>query len=80
MRKMKVRHQPLPLVGDLFELGTSSGRTITVISLRSGRRDIAIGHPDAEEPLATVGLSRTEATAVAALLTGTHIELTTTRA
>lgn len=76
MRKLKVRHQPLPGIGELFEFDTASGRKVTVISHRSGRRDIAIDQTEGEEPLATTGLTRAEATAMAMLLTGDPIELT----
>jgi K+/H+ antiporter YhaU regulatory subunit KhtT len=79
MRKLKVRHQRLPRIGDLFELETGSGLTVTIVSHRSGRRDLAIGEAAGEEPLATAGLTRVEAAAVALLLTGVHIELTTVR-
>jgi hypothetical protein len=57
---MKVRHQPLLGIGDLFELDTASGPRITITNYRSGRRDVAIGDPGAEEPLATTGLTRAD--------------------
>ena len=75
MHRLNVRHQALPGIGDLFELDTSSGSTITVISHRSGRRDIAIARPDGEGPSITTEL--TDA-AVAMLLAGVHIELAMT--
>ena len=78
MRKMNVRHEPLPGIGDLFEVDTSSGSRITVISHRSGRRDIAIGSRDAEEPSVTTALTRTEAAAIALLLAGVHLDLAMT--
>ncbi len=78
MRKLKVRHEPLPGIGELFELDTASGLTLTVVTHRSGRRHIAIGSRDEEQPIVTAGLSRAEALAVATLLSGAHIELTTT--
>ena len=77
MRKLKVRHERLPGIGDRFELDTAAGLTVTVVNHRSGRRDISLGESGAETPLATASLSRTEAVAVVALLTGLHIELTT---
>lgn len=80
MRKLKVRHQPLPGVGDRFELVTASGLTLMVVSHRSGRRDIAIAEPGADAPVAIAGLTRIEAAAVAVLLTGAHVEITTTPA
>jgi K+/H+ antiporter YhaU regulatory subunit KhtT len=76
MRKLKVRHERLPGVGDLFELDTAGGLTVSVACLRSGRRDIAVTQPGDDEPLATAALSRSEALAVAALLTGTAVEFT----
>ena len=78
MRKLKVRHERLPGIGDRFELDTTGGLTITVVHHRSGRRDISLAQPGAEAPLVTTALSRAESVAVAALLTGLHIELTMT--
>jgi K+/H+ antiporter YhaU regulatory subunit KhtT len=78
MRRLKVRHEPLPRIGDLFEITPACGLTVTVVSHRSGRRDLSVGTPGEQQPLATVSLTRTEATALATLLTGAHIELTTT--
>lgn len=78
MRTLKVRHQPLPHVGELFELVTGSGVVVTVVSHRSGRRDLVIRRPDEEEPLANAELTRNESAAIAALLTGAYIELCTT--
>ena len=57
MHRLNVRHQALPGIGDRFELDTSSGSTITVISHRSGRRDIAIARPDGEGPSITTELT-----------------------
>jgi K+/H+ antiporter YhaU regulatory subunit KhtT len=77
MRKVKVRHHRLPGIGDRFDLDTTSGSTVTVIGHRSGRRDLAISAPGAEAPEASTGLTRSEAAAIALLLTGAHVELTT---
>lgn len=79
MRKLKVRHDPLPGIGDVFELVAASGLAIRVVSQRSGRRDLALGPTDADEPAVTVSLTRAEATAVATLLLGAHIDLITER-
>ena len=78
MRKLKVRHERLPGIGDRFEFDTTAGLTVTVVHHRSGRRDISLAEPGAENPLVSAALSRAESVAVAALLTGLHIELTTT--
>lgn len=78
MRRLKVRHDPLPGIGEAFELDAGSGRTVTVVAYRSGRRDFSIGRVGRDSPTATVALSRTEAVALAALLSGTHLEITTT--
>jgi K+/H+ antiporter YhaU regulatory subunit KhtT len=78
MRKVKIRHRRLAGVGDLFELDAASGSTITVISHRSGRSDIAIGKTG-DEPSSSTGLTRTEAAAVALLLSGANVELETIR-
>ena len=77
MRKLKVRHERLPKVGELFEVVADAGRVVTVVSHRTGRRDLSIREPASDEPLATVLLTRAEATALAALLFGAHIELVT---
>jgi K+/H+ antiporter YhaU regulatory subunit KhtT len=78
MRKQKVQHQALPGIGDLFAIATGSGLTVTVVAHRSGRRSVTVGEPEADEPLASVALTRKEAVALAALLAGAHIELTPT--
>lgn len=77
MRKLKVQHEPLPGIGEIFELQTAGGDTMTIVAHRSGRRDVVVGRSDDAAPL-TARLTRAEAAAVAALLTGAHIELTTT--
>lgn len=75
VRKLKIRHERLSGIGARFHLKAASGVTVTVISHRSGRRDFAVLETDADEPTATVRLSRAEAAAVAALLVGAQIEL-----
>lgn len=77
MRKVKVRHDPLPGIGELFQLETAAGLAVTIVTHRSGRRDIALGGADEEQPSVTVALTRAEAVAVATLLTGAFIELNT---
>jgi TrkA domain protein len=78
MRKLKVGHEPLPGIGERFHIAAASGLTVTVVSHRSGRRDVAILEADADEPLATVALTKGEAAAVAAVLVGAQIELVRT--
>ncbi len=80
MRTLKVRRRALPGIGERFELDTGSGPTLFVVAHRSGRRDIALGEPGADEPTATASLSRAEAAAMATLLTGTPIHIVTTPA
>ena len=77
MRRLKIRHDPLPGIGERFEFIAGSGLAVTVVSARSGRRHVSIGRDGADEPSATVELTRAEATALAALLVGAHIELVT---
>jgi K+/H+ antiporter YhaU regulatory subunit KhtT len=77
VRKQKVRHVPLPGIGERFELAVAEGGTVSVISQRSGRRQLALGVPGNDEPTAIISLTRAEAAAVAALLVGAQIELTT---
>jgi K+/H+ antiporter YhaU regulatory subunit KhtT len=78
MRKLTVRHERLPRIGERFELDTVSGVTVTIVSHRSGRHDLIITRPDGEEPSATATLTGREARAVAMLLAGAYVELTTT--
>lgn len=80
MRKQKVRHVPLPGIGERFDLVAASGLIVTVLTQRSGRRELAVGEPGADEPTAIISLTRAEAAAVAALLVGAQIELTTDQA
>jgi K+/H+ antiporter YhaU regulatory subunit KhtT len=42
MRKLKVGHQLLPGIGERFHVDIKSGLRVTVVSHRSGRRDVAI--------------------------------------
>ena len=78
MRKVKVRHQPLPGIGDLFELHTSAGLRVKAISQRSGRCDIAIGETSGGEPEAIARLTRAEAAVLLQLLGNAHTEIITT--
>ena len=75
MRKFKVHHEPLPGVGELLRFTTASGVVMSVVSYRSGRRDVSVGVPGADDTVVTVPLSRSESLALATLLTGSHIEL-----
>ena len=77
MRSLKVRQQTLPRVGERFELDSDAGDTISVVSHGSGQKSLAIRRPGDEEPWASTTLSRDEAAALAALLTGAIIEVTT---
>ena len=79
MRKLRVQHEPLPGMGELFEILVASGTSVHVVSHRSGRRDLTIGRPGADQPEVTVTLTRAEASGLAALLVGAHIELVTER-
>lgn len=78
MRKQKVKHRVLPGIGDFFEIAIGSGFSVSVVNHRSGRRDLAVGVPGADQPLVSASLTRSEANALAALLTGAHIELVAT--
>ena len=77
MRKHRVRYERLPRIGDRFDLDSASGSTITVVTHASGRCHLALRSRRDDEPMATVALTRSEAAALAALLIGSHIELTT---
>ena len=76
MRTLRVR-QRLPGIGERFEPDTASGLTLTVVTHRSGRRDVAIGRRDEEQPVVTAGLTGAQALAIATV-SGVHIELATT--
>lgn len=78
MRKYEVLYDKLPKIGDLFEFTSCSDFTITVVTLSSGRRELALSQPGEEAPFVSVPLTRTEATVLATLLTGAHIELKST--
>jgi len=75
MRKLRVRHEALPGVGERFEFPTASGMTVIVVTQRSGRRDVALRAGGEDGPLLSVALTRNESLALATLLMGTHIEL-----
>ena len=75
MRKLRVRHEPLPGVGERFEFTAASGTTVIVVTHRSGRRDIALRAPGEDDPQLSVPLTRNESLALATFLMGTHIEL-----
>lgn len=77
MSKFNVRHEALPKVGDLYEFSVATGPTVTVVAHRSGRRELSVTQNN-DQRRVTVSLSETEATALATLLTGVHIELTQT--
>jgi K+/H+ antiporter YhaU regulatory subunit KhtT len=77
MRKLKVRRHRLAGIGERLELDTAAGCTVTVVNHRSGKRDLAVTDPGGDAPRLTIGLTRTEATALAFLLTGVHVELDT---
>jgi K+/H+ antiporter YhaU regulatory subunit KhtT len=77
MRKVVVRHERLPKIGEVFEIDVASGHTVTVVARRSGRRDLSIAPRGSDEPIVTLAVGRSEALALAALLTGVQVEITT---
>lgn len=79
MRKLKVRHVPLPGIGELFEILAASGLSVRVVSQRSGKRELSVGPADDDSRRVSVSLTRTESSALAALLVGAQIELVTER-
>jgi K+/H+ antiporter YhaU regulatory subunit KhtT len=78
MQKLNVRHEHLPRIGERFVLDTESGASLTVISHRSGRQDVTITDSRDREAAATASLTASEASAMAMLLSGTHIQLIAT--
>ena len=77
MRKLRVRERSLPGVGELLELDTLSGQTVTIIVRRSGGREIGLRRRGDETAAATAPLTAAESIALAGLLTGARISLTT---
>lgn len=77
MRKLRVRQRSLPGVGELLELDTRSGQTVTIIVHRSGRREIGLRRRGDETATATAPLTAAESVALAGLLTGAVLDLTT---
>lgn len=76
MRKLNVRHDPLPGIGDVFEFDTASGCTVTVVAHRSGRRDLELKGSGRDRRRSAI-LSRSESAALASLLTGAIVDITT---
>jgi len=77
MRKIKVRHQRLPGIGELFEFVTAAGLRVGVVTHRSGRHGLVVSERGADEPVVTAVLTQKAAAALAAPLTDAHVELTT---
>ena len=75
MRKLVVRQRALPGIGELLELDTRSGDTVTVVVQRSGRREIGLRQRGEEENVITAKLTGAEAVALAGLLTGARVYL-----
>jgi hypothetical protein len=75
MRQLRVRHARMPGIGEKFEFVSALGLVITVVSQRTGRCDLSIADAVGTEPIATASLTKAEATALAALLMGAHVEL-----
>jgi K+/H+ antiporter YhaU regulatory subunit KhtT len=76
MEQITVRHQPLPGVGDRFQLLAGSGWTVTVVCHGAGQRDLALVKTAGDQPIVTARLTGAEAKALAMLLAGVHITLT----
>jgi K+/H+ antiporter YhaU regulatory subunit KhtT len=75
LQALGVRHHPLPGIGDLFEVDLEGGGALSVVQHRSGGRALMVRDGAACD--AAVEVTQPEALALAALLTGTQIELTT---
>jgi TrkA domain protein len=76
LRKLRIRQRSLPGIGELLELDTRSGQTVTIVVHRSGRREIGLRRHDEESAAATAPLTAAEAVALAGLLTGARVYLT----
>jgi K+/H+ antiporter YhaU regulatory subunit KhtT len=75
VRRLSVRQRSLPGIGELLELDTRSGQTVTVVIHRSGRREIGLRQRGDETTEATAHLTAAEALALAGLLTGARVYL-----
>jgi K+/H+ antiporter YhaU regulatory subunit KhtT len=76
LRKLRIRQRSLPGFGELLELDTRSGQTVTIVVHRSGRREIGLRQRGEESAAATAPLTAAEAVALAGLLTGARVYLT----
>jgi TrkA domain protein len=76
LRKLRIRQRFLPGIGELLELDTRSGQTVTIVVHRSGRREIGLRRREEEAAAATAPLTAAEAVALAGLLTGARVYLT----
>jgi len=75
MKKLTVRSWSLPGIGELLELDTRSGQTVSVVIHRSGRREIGLRQQGRDASAATAPLTAAEAVALAGLLTGARVYL-----
>ena len=75
MRRLRVRQRSLPGIGEVLELATRTGQTVTVVIHRSGRREIGLRRRGAETTEAKAYLTASEAVALAGLLTGARVYL-----
>jgi K+/H+ antiporter YhaU regulatory subunit KhtT len=75
VRRLSVRQRSLPGIGELLELDTRSGQTVTVVIHRSGRREIGLRRRGEETTQATAYLTAAEALALAGLLTGASVHV-----
>lgn len=72
-----VREVDLPGVGRRYELPLDAARTLVVVVLHDGSREVAVISRDAETPDVRVPLTHDQAIAVAALLTGARFSIET---
>lgn len=77
MNTINVYEQPLPGLGQRFDLELDQHHTVTVIALRDGRRQLSHHATGEDTPHALIDLDRDQATTVGALLLGAQFSIDT---
>jgi TrkA domain protein len=70
-----IREQRLPGIGSRYDLDVAEHRVLSVVARTDGSRELAVRAQGADETAVTVPLSREQAVAVAALLTGARFSI-----
>ena len=75
MAGIKVQAQRLPGIGWRYSLPADQGRELAIVVENRGPRHLALVDPSTDESLTTMRLSEAEASALAALLTGSRLNI-----